>query len=183
HRFIISKIQVSNEAWYNHTLRNDSIFVDLFHGQLKSRLQCPKCDRVSITFDPFVYLPVPFPKITVQYSSEGTVQDLLGALSEVVRVPTKALRLVEVFSHRIQKIFSPADKASEICSGDVLYAFQVHDAADCNEPVIELLVVQRQLYSSTLRYACNECGRSTGRLKACEACYNAYYCNKCVFFS
>ncbi|EPB73902.1 MYND finger [Ancylostoma ceylanicum] len=190
--------RVSNEAWYNHTLRNDSIFVDLFHGQLKSRLQCPKCDRVSITFDPFVYLPVPFPKvkktttlyfwpidpllkpleITVQYSSEGTIQDLLGALSEVVRVPTKALRLVEVFSHRIQKIFSPSDKASEICSGDVLYAFQVHDAADCNEPVIELLVVQRQLYSSTLRYACNECGRSTGRLKACEACYNAYYCNK-----
>ncbi|EYC05473.1 hypothetical protein Y032_0082g1604 [Ancylostoma ceylanicum] len=193
-----SDVDVSNEAWYNHTLRNDSIFVDLFHGQLKSRLQCPKCDRVSITFDPFVYLPVPFPKvkktttlyfwpidpllkpleITVQYSSEGTIQDLLGALSEVVRVPTKALRLVEVFSHRIQKIFSPSDKASEICSGDVLYAFQVHDAADCNEPVIELLVVQRQLYSSTLRYACNECGRSTGRLKACEACYNAYYCNK-----
>ncbi|KAK6734014.1 hypothetical protein RB195_017656 [Necator americanus] len=193
-----SDVDVSNEAWFNHTLRNDSIFVDLFHGQLKSRLQCPKCDRVSITFDPFVYLPVPFPKvkksttlyfwpidpllkpleITVQYSSEGTIQDLLGALSEVVRVPSKALRLVEVFSHRIQKIFSPSDKTSDICSGDVLYAFQVHDAADCNEPVIELLVVQRQLYSSTLRYACNECGKSTGRLKACEACYNAYYCNK-----
>ncbi|KHJ93552.1 ubiquitinyl hydrolase 1 [Oesophagostomum dentatum] len=42
-----SDVDVSNEAWFNHTLRNDSIFVDLFHGQLKSRLQCPKCDRVS----------------------------------------------------------------------------------------------------------------------------------------
>ncbi|VDL76975.1 unnamed protein product [Nippostrongylus brasiliensis] len=193
-----SDVDVSNEAWYNHTLRNDSIFVDLFHGQLKSRLQCPKCDRVSITFDPFVYLPVPFPKVkksqtlwfwpldpllkpvevTVQYSPEGTVQDILTALSDLVRVPSKLLRIVEVFSHRIQKVFSPANQASEICTGDVLYVFQVHDPADCNEPVIELLIVQRQLYSSTLRYACNECGRSTGRLKACEACYNAYYCNK-----
>ncbi|VDO35744.1 unnamed protein product [Haemonchus placei] len=193
-----SDIDVSTEAWFNHTLRNDSIFVDLFHGQLKSRLQCPKCDRVSITFDPFVYLPVPFPKVkksstvwfwpldpllkpievTVQYSPEGTVLDLLNALSDLVHVPSKVLRLVEVFSHRIQKVFTPTSPANDICGGDVLYAFQVYDQNDCNEPVVELLVVQRQLYSSTLRYACNECGRTTGRLKACEACYNAYYCNK-----
>uniref|UniRef100_A0A1I7WXG7 ubiquitinyl hydrolase 1 n=1 Tax=Heterorhabditis bacteriophora TaxID=37862 RepID=A0A1I7WXG7_HETBA len=193
-----SDIDVSNEAWRNHTLRNDSIFVDLFHGQLKSRLQCPNCDRVSITFDPFVYLPVPFPKIkksttlyfwsldpllkpvkvTVQYSTDGTIQDLLTALSDLVRVPSKSLRLLEVFSHRIQKVFLPTDRASDICSGDVLYAFQVHDAADCNETVVELLIIQRQLYSSTMRYACSECGKSDGRLKACEACYNAYYCNK-----
>ncbi|KJH47584.1 MYND finger [Dictyocaulus viviparus] len=177
---------------------NDSIFVDLFHGQLKSRLQCPKCYRVSITFDPFVYLPVPFPKLkkmstvwfwphdpslkplklNVHYSPEGSVQDFLNALSEIVKVPSKVLRLIEVFGHRIQKVYSASDKASDICSGDVLYAFQMHDPADCNEPVIELFVVQRQLYSSSLRYACNECGSSTGRLKACEACYNAYYCNK-----
>ncbi|VDM55836.1 unnamed protein product [Angiostrongylus costaricensis] len=191
-----SDVDVSNEAWFNHTLRNDSIFVDLFHGQLKSRLQCPKCDRVSITFDPFVYLPVPFPKLKktmtvwfwphdpslnplqVSYSSEGTIQDFLNALSEIVRVPTKVLRLIEVFGHRIQKVYSPSDKSSDICCGDVLYAFQVHDPANCNEPVVELFVVQRQLYPSTLRYACNECGRSTEPLKTCEACYNAYYCNK-----
>lgn len=39
-------LDVSNEAWKNHILRNDSIFVDLFHGQLKSHVQCPNCDRV-----------------------------------------------------------------------------------------------------------------------------------------
>ncbi|ETN81102.1 MYND finger [Necator americanus] len=139
-----SDVDVSNEAWFNHTLRNDSIFVDLFHGQLKSRLQCPKCDRVSITFDPFVYLPVPFPKVK------------------------KSTTLY----------FWPIDPLLKPLEITVQYSSEVHDAADCNEPVIELLVVQRQLYSSTLRYACNECGKSTGRLKACEACYNAYYCNK-----
>lgn len=49
-------------AWDAHVARNDSLIVDLLHGQLKSRLQCPLCTRVSITFDPYVYLPVPFPK-------------------------------------------------------------------------------------------------------------------------
>ncbi|KAE9420933.1 hypothetical protein Angca_009568 [Angiostrongylus cantonensis] len=139
-----SDVDVSNEAWFNHTLRNDSIFVDLFHGQLKSRLQCPKCDRVSITFDPFVYLPVPFPKL-------------------------KKTMTVWFWPH------DPSLNPLEV-SVDLHILF--HDPADCNEPVVELFVVQRQLYPSTLRYACNECGRSTEPLKACEACYNAYYCNK-----
>ncbi len=35
--------------------------MDLFHGQLKSTLVCPKCAKVSVTFDPFVYLPLPLP--------------------------------------------------------------------------------------------------------------------------
>ena len=104
-----SDVEVADEAWCNHTLRNDSIFVDLFYGQLKSRLQCPACDRISITFDPFVYLPVPFPKVkksstvyfwpldpyekpikmAVFYSADGTIQDLITALSDMVRVPSR----------------------------------------------------------------------------------------------
>lgn len=52
---------VADEAWKNHLERNNSVIVDLFHGQLKSTLICPDCDRVSITFDPFMYLPLPLP--------------------------------------------------------------------------------------------------------------------------
>ena len=31
-------LEVSEEAWENHSLRNKSIIVDLFHGQLKSKV-------------------------------------------------------------------------------------------------------------------------------------------------
>jgi ubiquitin carboxyl-terminal hydrolase 4/11/15 len=53
--------EVAREAWRAHLDRNDSIIVDLFQGQLKSTLVCPEpgCGRVSVTFDPFMYLSLP----------------------------------------------------------------------------------------------------------------------------
>lgn len=52
---------MAKEAWENHRLRNDSIIVDIFHGLFKSTLVCPKCSKVSVTFDPFCYLTLPLP--------------------------------------------------------------------------------------------------------------------------
>ena len=51
----------SYEAWNKHLLRNESIITDLFHGQFKSTVNCSKCDRVSITFDPYMAISVAIP--------------------------------------------------------------------------------------------------------------------------
>ena len=51
----------SEEAWVKHMIRNESIVVDLFHGQYKSTLVCSICSKVSITFDPFMTLSLPIP--------------------------------------------------------------------------------------------------------------------------
>ena len=51
----------SKEAWNKHLLRNDSIIVDLFHGQYKSTLVCSVCNNVSVTFDPFMTMSLPIP--------------------------------------------------------------------------------------------------------------------------
>jgi ubiquitin carboxyl-terminal hydrolase 4/11/15 len=51
----------SQEAWLKHLIRNESIIVDLFHGQYKSTLVCSQCQRVSVTFDPFMTLSLPIP--------------------------------------------------------------------------------------------------------------------------
>lgn len=48
-------------SWYNHLKRNQSVIVDLLHGQYKSQLTCPECNRLSITYDPFMTLSVPIP--------------------------------------------------------------------------------------------------------------------------
>ena len=45
---------VAKESWLNHLARNQSIIVDLMHGQYKSTLKCPKCERLSVTFDPYL---------------------------------------------------------------------------------------------------------------------------------
>ena len=53
----------SLEAWNKHILRNESIICDLFHGQYKSKLHCSQCDRISITFDPFLMVTVPVTQV------------------------------------------------------------------------------------------------------------------------
>ena len=53
---------VAGEFWDGFLQRERSIFVKLFYGQLKSRVQCSLCKHVSITFDPFNVLSVPIPK-------------------------------------------------------------------------------------------------------------------------
>ncbi|ETO16862.1 hypothetical protein RFI_20477, partial [Reticulomyxa filosa] len=52
---------VAAEAWQTYLKRNVSIIVDLLQGQYKSRVECPDCGKVSITFDPYMFLSVPLP--------------------------------------------------------------------------------------------------------------------------
>ncbi|KJP87161.1 hypothetical protein AK88_03208 [Plasmodium fragile] len=54
-------IDVAEASWNRHKEINNSIIVDLFQGQYRSRLQCPNCKKVSIAFDPFMYLSIPLP--------------------------------------------------------------------------------------------------------------------------
>ncbi len=56
-----SDFEASKRWWMNHLKRENSIIVDLFHGQYKSTIMCPECNRISITYDPFMYLGLPIP--------------------------------------------------------------------------------------------------------------------------
>lgn len=53
--------EVAETTWGQHLSRNKSIIVDNMHGLLKSRVECPECPRVSVTFDPYSTLSVPIP--------------------------------------------------------------------------------------------------------------------------
>jgi len=52
---------VARESWFNHLKRNNSIITDFMHGQYKSKITCPTCNHVSITFDPFLTCTLPLP--------------------------------------------------------------------------------------------------------------------------
>ena len=53
---------VAAESWKGYLLRNKSIVVDLFQGQLRSTLECCHCGYKRVKFDPFMYLSLPVPK-------------------------------------------------------------------------------------------------------------------------
>lgn len=49
------------KAWRGYLLRDRSIIVDLFQGQLRSTVRCATCGYATVKFDPFMYLSVPVP--------------------------------------------------------------------------------------------------------------------------
>ena len=45
----------------NYEARNSSVITDLFNGFYKNKLVCPECNKVSITFDPYLLLTLQLP--------------------------------------------------------------------------------------------------------------------------
>ena len=54
---------VAQEAWDRYKMRNDSFIVDTFQGQTRSRLTCPECENMSVSFEPSMYLSVAFKQV------------------------------------------------------------------------------------------------------------------------
>lgn len=136
---------VAEESWKVHRLRHDSVIVDTFQGQLKSRLQCPQCDFVSITFDPFMYLSVPLPtvkekvqsfvllrsdgskaeKSSVQVNKMGSVFDLKKSIAEKCDVRVQRLIVGEIWKDRLYKIFTNDHMVNDIRPLDVIWVWEV----------------------------------------------------------
>lgn len=55
--------QASLEAWNKHVYRHQSVILDLFHGQYKTKITCSLCNRISITFDPYLIVNLPIPVV------------------------------------------------------------------------------------------------------------------------
>ena len=54
--------EASERFWTYHKMREDSIIVDLFHGQFKSKISCIDCGNLSINYEPFIFLGLPIPE-------------------------------------------------------------------------------------------------------------------------
>ena len=76
--------EASLRWWKNHIDRENSIIVDLFHGQFKSVVKCPECDRVSTIYDPFMNLGLPIPsaqsKMRIKFLDENIEKNEINEL-------------------------------------------------------------------------------------------------------
>ncbi|KAK9279644.1 hypothetical protein L1049_013323 [Liquidambar formosana] len=140
--------EVADEYWRNHLARNDSIIVDVCQGQYRSTLVCPVCKKVSITFDPFMYLSLPLPSTTMRtmtltvMSTDGSTlplpftitvpkygkcEDLIQALSIACSLGVdETLLVAEIYNNRIIRYLEePADSLSLIRDDDRLVAYRL----------------------------------------------------------
>uniref|UniRef100_A0A672ISQ6 ubiquitinyl hydrolase 1 n=1 Tax=Salarias fasciatus TaxID=181472 RepID=A0A672ISQ6_SALFA len=194
---------VAEEAWQRHKMRNDSFIVDLFQGQFKSKLVCPTCSKVSITFDPFLYLPVPLPQkqkvlsvfyfakephkkpikflVSVSKENSSTVE-VLESISRSVRVKPENLRLAEVGKNRFQHMFQPSHSLDTVSSSDMLFCFEVLSKELAKERVVVLRVQQKLQVPNIPISKCAAClkppASEDDKLKRCTRCYRVGYCNQ-----
>ncbi|KAM4562781.1 ubiquitin carboxyl-terminal hydrolase 19 isoform 1-T1 [Odontesthes bonariensis] len=194
---------VAEEAWQRHKMRNDSFIVDLFQGQFKSKLVCPTCSKVSITFDPFLYLPVPLPqkqkvlsvfyfakephkkpiKFLVSVSKENSsTAEVLESISRSVRVKPENLRLAEVGKNHFQRVFLPSHSLDTLSPSDMLFCFEVLSKELAKERVVLLRVQQKLQVPNIPISKCAACLKppvsEEDKLKRCTRCYRVGYCNQ-----
>jgi len=120
---------VANETWETYKRRNNSIIVDLMQGQYKSKLVCPTCNRTSITFDPFMYLTVPLPRMKfktqpltwvpgdgktmkqygIKVVKSGDVSDLKQKIAAFFNVDPKWLVLADNWKEKLHRICKDTD--------------------------------------------------------------------------
>ncbi|KAK9686265.1 ubiquitin carboxyl-terminal hydrolase, partial [Basidiobolus ranarum] len=137
---------VAKEHWEIHKSRNDSIIVDMFQGQYKSTLICPECNKVSVTFDPFMYLTLPIPvskdlklevhfvpldpskrplKLNLKMTHGGTHRAMKEKIGSLLSVNPDNLVSCEVYTSRIYKVFENSDKLNEIGISDTIYVYEL----------------------------------------------------------
>ncbi|WVZ91328.1 hypothetical protein U9M48_037516 [Paspalum notatum var. saurae] len=140
--------EVADEYWGNHLARNDSIIVDICQGQYKSTLVCPTCKKISVTFDPFMYLSLPLPSTTmrtmtitvistngttgpspytVSVPKSGDTRTLINVLSNACSLrDDERLLVAEIYNNSILRYLDePSEVISLIRDGDRLVAYRL----------------------------------------------------------
>ncbi|XP_058093309.1 ubiquitin carboxyl-terminal hydrolase 5 isoform X2 [Magnolia sinica] len=167
--------EVADEYWANHIARNDSIIVDVCQGQYKSTLVCPVCGKVSVTFDPFMYLSLPLQPATTRamtvmvFSSDGSAlptpctvsvpkngrcKDLIQALSTACSLKHgEKLSLAEIRNHLIHRFLEdPLISLSTIKDDDHLAAYRLPKFVK-NTIFLQLIHRREELESSNAHSA------------------------------
>ncbi|KAJ7463408.1 hypothetical protein B0H11DRAFT_2052838 [Mycena galericulata] len=139
-------VQLAQKSWDGYMRRNDSVIVDLFQGQYQSTLVCPECHKVSITFDPFMYLTLPLPvqkkwkhnilyvpwdvqkphvKVPVEIGRDASFRDLRQLLGRWMGASPDNLLTMEVFSHKFYKSLDDGLLCGEMATTDHIVCYEL----------------------------------------------------------
>ncbi|EAR83728.2 ubiquitin carboxyl-terminal hydrolase (macronuclear) [Tetrahymena thermophila SB210] len=129
--------EMSLEFFKNYKKRNDSVISDLMVGQFKSTLVCPdkNCGKISITFDPFLTLSVPIPRVTkedvsfyiifkdprktpykieTQIRSDSSLGELKKQISDNLNIPCQSLIFANNAQSKIEEFLKDDERGVHI---------------------------------------------------------------------
>lgn len=154
----------ADKAWKLHQKREDSRVLENFMGQIKSRLECCKegCNRVSTTYDPFMFLSVPIPgsndrtlsvtfvpldptkrmrSMSLTVSKSALVSGLLKKMNEELvekgvisePIPREDLAAADVWNHEIFGWLQQSTDVDRIRDNDNTFVYQLQTLAEVQE--------------------------------------------------
>lgn len=154
----------ADKAWSLHLQREDSRVLENFMGQVKSRLECCQdgCNRVSTTFDPFMYLSVPIPgasdrilevtfvpldpnkriqKLSLTVPKTLSIDGLMGKVNEDLikrgfceeAIPTHDLVPADVWSQEVFSWYKMDSEIDSIREADKTFVYQVRPLEEIQE--------------------------------------------------
>ncbi|KDN35786.1 cysteine proteinase [Tilletiaria anomala UBC 951] len=139
-------VEFARKQWEIYKARNDSVIVDLFQGQYRSTLVCPKCQKVSIKFDPFMYLTLPIPnrrmwtgdinyvpydpskrpvKVTLSVLQDASFMTVKAKLAELFATDAEKLVGAEVWHGNIHKWYHDWEHVTDIQRNDTAYFWEL----------------------------------------------------------
>ncbi|PWN50193.1 UCH-domain-containing protein [Violaceomyces palustris] len=139
-------ISFAKKQWEIYKARNDSVIVDLFQGQYRSTLVCPECGKVSIKFDPFMYLTLPIPNkkkwrnkvyfvpydpskplvtLDLQLPAGSNFGKLRQKVASIFGIDAKKVVGGEVWHHRVFRWFQDYEPIIDIKSNDYVYLWEI----------------------------------------------------------
>ena len=154
---------LANDTWEKHLQRNDSVITDLFVGMYKSTLECPECNNVSVTFDPYNDLTLPLPvdsiwksnvrvfpqncppfTLEVELDRNATFQDLKQYIADKAEMNVNNIYGCDIFSHQFYNNFESADSQAKflgvkelISETDLVIFYEIQ--AGSNDMIIPVL--------------------------------------------
>jgi len=151
---------LAKKCWDIYKARNDSAVADLFGGQYKSTLICPVCEKVSITFDPFMDLTLPLPlenmwskditfipfregatdfkhaiTINIEMDKHSSLRSLKEFIAVRMNVDPKKLVCSEVYKNRFYKHHDDFDSVGEsIQANDDIFVYELEKVPTNHPP-------------------------------------------------
>ncbi|RPB02077.1 UCH-domain-containing protein [Choiromyces venosus 120613-1] len=142
--------KLAQEHWSIYKQRNDSVIADLFGGLYQSTLVCPDCEKVSITFDPFIDLTLPLPvenvwgrdiyyfpssasgkrlvKIPVEMDKNSSIKSLKEHFAKKFNLDSKKIMASEVYKGKFFKHYEDYQTVSEaIRQDDDAFIYELDD--------------------------------------------------------
>ncbi|XP_015116575.1 ubiquitin carboxyl-terminal hydrolase 31 [Diachasma alloeum] len=164
---------VAAETLANHVRCNHSFVHEVFQAQFRSSLTCPRCNRQSNTFDPFLCVSIPVPQqqrqmnlfVNVLYTSQqprqvrigvsvnqaANIKELREILASDTGIEESHMLLTEVHDEGFHRTFSDCQPLSVITENDPLYCVELPQLKEPTEQAYILLVWVNVLVKGDLR--------------------------------